>query len=234
MSYICTICARGGSKGIPNKNLRVLVNRPMIAFSVQQAIETSLFSQIAVSSDSPEILSAAAAAGATQTILRPASLAQDNSPKLPAIQHCVRTVEKMTGREFPVVVDLDATAPLRTPSDVEGAIAMLEQSGADNVITAALARRSPYFNLVELKKDGFATLSKTMATPPIRRQDVPPAFDMNASIYVWRREALFRSQRVIGDKTAVYVMPHERSIDIDSELDLEIVRFLMERQLLAK
>jgi N-acylneuraminate cytidylyltransferase/CMP-N,N'-diacetyllegionaminic acid synthase len=125
------------------------------------------------------------------------------------------------------LVDLDATSPLRTPEDIANAVRLLEESGAGNVLTAMPARRSPYFNLVELDGSGIVHLSKPLSSAVVRRQDAPKCYDMNASIYVWRRPALFESATLFNADTRLYVMPEERSIDIDSEVDFRFVEHLM-------
>ncbi|MCK9276307.1 MAG: acylneuraminate cytidylyltransferase family protein [Syntrophales bacterium] len=230
MNRLCTVCARGGSKGIKNKNLRNLKGRPLIAFSIEQARESGLFDLIAVSSDSDEILDVAGKYGADLLIARPQELATDNAAKLPAIRHCVTQAESYFGNLFDIIVDLDATSPLRLIEDIHGAVDLLERTGASNIITAAPARRSPYFNLVELDKDEVVKLSKPLDNPVVRRQDSPRCFDMNASIYVWKRSALFDYPTIFNDKTRLFVMPAERSVDIDSELDFDIVELILRRR----
>lgn len=230
VARICTICARGGSKGVPNKNIRSLLGKPLIAHSILHARATGLFYGVAVDSDSDEILETAGKWGADYLIKRPAELATDTAAKLPAIRHCVAEVERITGRTFATLVDLDATSPLRLPEDIEGCVRLLEERGVGNVITGMPARRSPYFNLVELDENGFARLSKKLAVPVVRRQDAPRCYDMNASVYVWRRDLLFASDTVFNADTLLYEMPEERSIDIDSELDFAFVEFLMGRK----
>lgn len=230
MSRVCTICVRGGSKGVMNKNIRELAGKPLIAHTLEQARSSRLFGVIAVSSDSPQILDTARRHGADLVVERPPELATDTAAKLPAIRHCVEQAEKFAGKRFDVVVDLDATSPLRLPEDIRGAVDLLETGGASNVITGAPARRSPYFNLVELGEDDVVQLSKPLAKPIVRRQDSPQCFDMNASIYVWRRDALFDHATVFASDTRLFVMPEERSIDIDSELDFEIVEILMRKR----
>lgn len=228
MSRLCTICARGGSKGVPGKNLRTVGGRPLIAHSVVQARDSGLFDVIAVSSDSAYIREAAMKAGATLEIDRPASLADDRAGKVPAILHALRTAEEITDRQFDFIVDLDVTSPLRDISDIVEAVRMVETSDAPNLITAAPARRSPYFNLVERDSSGQVRLSKPSTI--LRRQDVPECFDMNASIYVWRRESLLADNGLFNPGTLLMVMPEERSHDIDTELDLAIVDFLFQRR----
>ncbi|TDM09556.1 MAG: flagellar modification protein B [Ideonella sp. MAG2] len=226
MNRICTICARGGSKGVPNKNIRSLLGKPLIAHSIQQALDSQLFAAVAVSSDSDDILDVARRAGASLLIKRPDALATDQAAKLPVIQHCLLQAEAEAGRTFDVVVDLDATAPLRAVEDIVAATQMLEDTGVQNVITAMPARRSPYFNMVELDAAGYAHLSKPLDQQVVRRQDAPKCYDMNASIYAWKRPALLEGTSVFMERTRLYVMPEERSIDIDSELDFRFVEFL--------
>ncbi len=231
MNRICTICARQGSKGVKNKNIRLLLDRPLIAHSIAQAKNSGLFYGVAVSSDSDEILQIAKEWGADFLIKRPDELATDTAPKLPAILHCVTEVELMTNLKFDIIVDLDPTSPLRTIEDIQEATRMLEESQVSNVITGMPARRSPYFNLVEVNDRGTAFLSKSLPQGIVRRQDSPKCYDMNASIYVWKRDALLNSYTtVFNSDTKIYVMPEERSIDIDNELDFEFVEFLAKKR----
>lgn len=227
MKRLCTICARGGSKGVKGKNVRMLVGKPLIAHSIEQARASGLFDTLAVSSDSDEILEVARRWGCDHVIKRPDELATDQAAKLPVIRHCVAEVERLAACSFDTLVDLDATSPLRTPADIAAAVRLLEDSGAGNVLTAMPARRSPYFNLVEVDANGIVHLSKPLGKAVVRRQDAPKCFDMNASIYVWRRPVLFDSPGLFNADTRLYVMPEERSIDIDSELDFRFVEHLM-------
>lgn len=230
MKRLCTICARGGSKGVKNKNTRTLVNKPLIAFSIIQAKKSGLFEFVAVSSDSLLILDIAKEWGADYLIERPDEMATDHAAKLPAIRHCVMEVERKVGYKFDIAVDLDATSPLRDVQDIIDAVTMLEIRRVSNIITGSPSRRSPYFNLVELNEQGFVELSKTLPSTIIRRQDAPICYDMNASIYVWWRNKLIEQTNVFYNDTLIHVMPEERSIDIDSELDWEIVNYLMNRK----
>lgn len=229
MTRICTVCARGGSKGVKGKNTRLLNGKPLVALSIEQAKASGLFDVIAVSSDSEQILEIARAHGADYLVQRPEELATDTAAKLPVIRHCVAEVERRLGRAGTICVDLDATSPLRSIEDIRNAVALLEKTGAGNVITAMPARRSPYFNLVEVDEQGLVRLAKPVTTPFARRQDAPKCYDMNASIYVWKRDVLFDAPTLFNADTQLYVMPEERSIDIDSELDFLFVEFLMSR-----
>lgn len=233
MKRLCTICARGGSKGVKNKNLRDLMGKPLIAHSIEHAQASGLFSAIAVSSDSAEILAAAARCGAHHLIQRPPELASDVAPKLPAIRHCALETERITGCRYDIFVDLDATSPLRLPADIAGAVGLLESRKISNVITGAPARRSPYFNLVEVDNNGIVHLSKPLPAAIVRRQDAPRCYDMNASIYAWQREALLNADVLFQTDTMLFEMPEERSLDIDSELDFEMVALIMARRAAA-
>ncbi len=231
MNRICTICARGGSKGVKSKNTKQLLGKPLIAHTIIQAKKSQLFDVIAVSSDSDEILHLAKEYGADVVVKRPNELATDNAAKLPVIQHCLLTAEEQTDKKFDIVVDMDATSPLRLIEDIRSSVKMFEEDlTAHNLITGAPARRSPYFNLVEVDNDGHTTLSKSLENAVVRRQDAPKCFDMNASIYIWRRETLLGSSSVFLPKTLLYEMPEERSVDIDSELDFEFVAFLASKR----
>jgi N-acylneuraminate cytidylyltransferase/CMP-N,N'-diacetyllegionaminic acid synthase len=229
-SRLCTICARGGSKGVPGKNIRPLAGKPLIAHSIAVAKESGLFGLVAVSSDSQAILDAALAWGADLAIRRPDDLATDTAGKLPAIQHAVAESESRSGRRFDILVDLDATSPLRLPEDIVGALALMDAPGTGNVITGAPAHRSPYFNLVEADETGAVRPAKPLPRAVLRRQDAPVCYDMNASIYVWRHDRFMREPYVFDVGTRLYAMPPERSLDIDDELDFAIVEFLMQRR----
>ncbi|MBJ6359979.1 cytidylyltransferase domain-containing protein [Paenibacillus sp. GCM10012307] len=230
MKRLCTLCARGGSKGVPGKNIRPLLGKPLLAHSLLQAQTSGLFDTIAVSSDSEEILQTALKYGANLLITRPPDLAGDEAAKIPAIAHCAEEAERLTGIKYDTVTDLDATSPLRTIADIAGAVHLLETSEACNVITGHSSRRSPYFNIVEHQPDGSVKLVKTAETPIVRRQDAPRTYDMNASVYVWRRVWLRADYPLFTKRTLLYVMDAANSADIDSELDFLLVEELMRRR----
>ena len=231
MKRICTICARGGSKGVKNKNIRILSGKPLIAHTIKQAKDSGIFDLVAVSSDSLEILRVAQEYGADLVVERPIELASDFISKIPGIRHCVETAERTSGLKFDIVVDLDATSPLRIIEDIRGAVSLLEETKVSNVITGSPARRSPYFNLVEVDKNGFVGLSKPPVEYIARRQDSPSCYDMNASIYVWWRSSLFQFPTVFNNDTKLFIMPENRSTDIDNEFDFEIVEIITNKRL---
>lgn len=226
-NILCTICARAGSKGVKNKNIRDLHGKPLIAYTIEQARATEIFNHIVVSTDSDEIAEIAIEYGAEVFFKRSSEMASDTAGKLQVIRDAFIRSETHYDKKFDYLVDLDATSPLRMVEDITTCVDKLRNSDFNNIITAAPSRRSPYFNMVELDIDDNVRLSKSLNNNVTRRQDSPQVFDMNASIYVWNRQAILNDESVISEKTGLYVMPEERSLDIDSELDFAIVSFLM-------
>lgn len=224
---LCTICARGGSKGVKNKNIKEINGKPLIAYTIEQAKESGLFEHIVVSTDSDNIADIAKKYGAELFFKRRAELASDSAGKLDVIKDAFIRSEEHYNTTFDYLIDLDATAPLRNVADITNALKQFVENNNDNLITAMPSRRSPYFNLVEVDKNGKVSLSKPLESSIVRRQDVPKSYDMNASIYIWKRDAILNEKSLFLKKTGLYVMPEERSIDIDSELDYKFVEFLM-------
>ena len=223
MRTIASICARGGSLGIPRKNLEPLLGRPLIAYTIEQAIAVRSIDAVYVSTDDPEIAEVAARFGATVPFLRPAELATHAAAKILVIQHLCAWVESNVGT-FDRVVDLDPTSPLRTAQDIESCLALLDDR-TDVVITAFESEKNPYFNMVECKPGGNIGLVCQGSGPVVARQLAPSVYSMNASIYVWHRHTL--AQGLWDGRVRMHVMPRERSIDIDSPLDFQIVEMLM-------
>ncbi|OJI92457.1 N-acylneuraminate cytidylyltransferase [Planktotalea frisia] len=223
MTTICTICARGGSKGVPRKNVRMLWGKPLIAHTIEQAQACNLIDAIYVSTDDEEIAAIAREYGAIVPFLRPAELATSEAGKLPVIIHLVEHVETL-GVDVTRVVDLDPTSPLRDVADITAAVALLD-TDTDTVITAYPADKNPYFNMVEAKEDGNIRLVKPSSDGVASRQAAPDVYAMNASIYVWHRDTLAKG--LWAGRTRLHEMPHERSVDIDSEIDFKLVELLM-------
>lgn len=227
---LCTICARGGSKGVKNKNIRNLVGKPMIAHTIMQAQKSDLFDHIVISTDSDTIADVATQYGAEVFFKRSAEMASDTAGKLDVIKDAFLRSEVHYEKKFDYLIDLDATAPLRDTEDIINAFKQFIEDDNDNLITAMPSRRSPYFNLVEVDNRGKVSLSKTLNDTVTRRQDAPKSYDMNASIYIWKRDVLLNESSIFLEKTGLYIMPEERSIDVDCELDFKIVELLMEEK----
>ena len=225
MKVVATICARGGSKGVPGKNIRLLCGKPLLAHSIEVAQRCKLIDRVIISTDNPEIADIAREYGAEVPFLRPRKLAQDDTPKLPVIRHAVQFLEAQEGHHADIVVDLDATSPLRTEKDIEACIRMVRDEGADNAFSVTEARRNPYFNMVEII-NGKVRPVKELDHPITRRQDAPEVYDENASIYVWKRDVLMNEDSTYLENTRIYLMPRW-AIDIDDEIDFEFVEFIL-------
>ncbi|MGM7672130.1 acylneuraminate cytidylyltransferase family protein [Microbacterium sp. A93] len=223
MNTIATICARGGSKGVPGKNARLLLGRPLIAHTIEQALQSAVIDDVYVSTDSEAIAEASVQAGAKVLGMRPAYLATDTAPKIPVIEHLVNSVEE-SGVSVDRIIDLDPTSPLRSVSDIVDAAALLNDT-TDVVITGYLSDKNPYFNMVEDKGDGKFGLVCAPATTVAGRQAAPPVFAMNASIYCWWRNTL--SKGLWTGNVRLLEMPRERSIDIDHEMDWVLVENIL-------
>lgn len=223
MTTICTICARGGSVGVPRKNIRPLMGKPLIVHTIEQAQACQAIDAIYVSTDDEEIAEVARRAGANVPYLRPAELATSSAAKIPVIGHLVEKVESL-GVDVTRIIDLDPTSPLRLVEDIDKAAALLDAE-TDCVITAYPSDKNPYFNMVEAQPDGNIRLVKPLSDGVTSRQAAPRVYSMNASIYVWHRHTL--TAGLWNGRTKLYEMPHERSVDIDSEIDFRLVEMLM-------
>ena len=223
---IATICARGGSKALPGKNLRPLAGQPLIVHTIEHALACRGIDGVFVSTDDEQIAEVAQRAGAQVPYLRPAELATDEAPKLPAIGHLVAHLER-SGMSVDTVVDLQPTSPLRRPEDIEAALALLDD--ADLVVSVTEPSHNPYYTLAEADAEGRLQLSKPAGFA--RRQDAPAVWGLNGSIYVWRRAALTKAiaEGFWSVRAKPYAMPRRRSVDIDDLEDFELAQWLLQR-----
>lgn len=231
MRVVATLCARGGSVGLPGKNIKSLHGKPLICYSIEQAQACNFINEIYVSTDDHEIAAIAQQAGAKVPFIRPAELAQNDTSKLVVIQHLIEKIE--LNPKVDIVIDLDITSPLRQVQDIHNCYEMLIQDNdIDLVITGYRSNKNPYFNMVEYDNEGYVNLSKNSIHSVTSRQNAPDVYAMNASIYVWQRYAL--ANGLWGNKKIkLYEMPQERSIDIDTPLDWKLVEILMSEKMLC-
>lgn len=228
MKTICLICARGGSKGVPGKNIRVLGDRPLIAHSIQMAQRSAFFDAVVVSTDSEEIASVAREFGAEVPFMRPPELATDQSGKVDAMLY---TIERLIaeGRSIDRVVDLDPTVPFLNASDVANCVAVLREQDCDTAVGVTPAHINPYFNMVEVNDRGFLRLSKTdsgdFTANYKRRQDCPPVYSLHGLIG-FKVLPFLKNRHVYNQRTLPVVCPPERSIMIDTELEFKFAEFM--------
>lgn len=231
MRTLITICARGGSKGIPGKNIKSIAGKPLMGYTidcarkVQQALGET---DIILSTDSEEIIKVAASLGLETPYRRPAELANDTCGKLDAIDHAWRWAEEYYNCRYDYVLDLDCTAPLRNLEDVLAGFGILEKDAkALDLFSVSPAARNPYFNMVEQKESGYFDLVKD-GSAFTSRQSAPRVYDMNASYYIYRRAFFEQGLRDPNTPLSlVYVMPH-RCFDLDEPVDFDFMEYLME------
>lgn len=228
---LCTICARAGSKGVKNKNIKELCGKPLIAYSIEQARLCELFSHIVLSTDSDEIARIGQKFGAEVFFKRSDELSNDSAGKVPVIRDALLKSQEHFGKKFDYIIDLDVSSPLRLVSDIKEAFGYFQAKNYDNLISVSPSRKNPYFNIVELDDKANAVLSKPLENHILSRQSAPKTYDANGSIYIWKNEALLSGDSVFLANTGIYVMSEENSYDIDSELDFLFVEFLMKRRL---
>lgn len=229
MKTLLTIAARGGSKGVVNKNIRSVMGKPLIAHTILQAQRWGMAEHVVVTTDSPEIAAIARDFGAEVPFLRPAELATDTAGKVEVLRHALQACEAHYQTSFDGVVDLDPTAPLRRISDIENAYQLFLEKRPKTIFSGVPCHKNPYFNMVEVGRDGYAVLCKRTAQAVLRRQDGPQVYDLNASIYVYQREFLTdpSSCSVITDRSLVYVMDSISAFDVDREIDFQFLEFIL-------
>lgn len=223
---LAVVPARGGSKSIPRKNLAPLAGRPMIVYTIEPAIAANCISRLVVTTDSPEIAEVARNHGAEVPFLRPIELARDDTPGIDPILHAVRWLEEHEGYRADYVMVLQPTSPFRTPEDIRGALRLAEARRADAVVTVSLADHHPYW-MKRLDESGRLQSFISLDRPYTRRQDMPPAYALNGAIYLARWAALLSKRTFYTENTYAYVMPQERSLDVDSPWDLYLADLVM-------
>ncbi len=230
MNILCTICAREGSKEVKNKNIKLINKKPLIYYTIKQAINSKLFDEIVVSTDSIKISNLSKKFGANSFFIRPKIISNDRAPKILAIQHALIKSERYYDKKYDFVVDLDVTSPLRNILDIKKSLYKLINSSSNNLVTVCKAKKNPYFNMYEYKNN-ILKKAKTNNNKFLRRQDAPVIYENNASIYIWRKDFLLKTKKVLNNKTIFYEMPADRSIDIDSIFDFKLVKCIIEKGL---
>jgi len=216
---------RKGSSEVKNKNLKIVNNKPLLFYTINQALQSKIFDSIVVSTDSIKILNLSKKFGAECWFLRPKKLATNKISKRPAIIHALHRAEKKHSVKYDVIFDLDVTSPLRNINDIANSYKFFIKKNASNLFSVTEARKNPYFNMVEFKKNKYDLVIPNSKITS--RQTAPIVYEMNASIYIWKRNNLLRSKTLFGKNTVIYKMPQNRSIDIDSNFDLEMIKNLI-------
>ena len=219
MKALGIIPARGGSKGVPRKNIRLLCGKPLIQYTAEAALASSRLSRVILSTEDEEIAEVGRRCGLEVPFLRPAELARDETPTLPVVQHAVRWIEA-EGNRYDVICLLQPTNPLRGADDIDDCIQLLEASGADAVITVlpVPAEFNPHWVYLP-DEAGLLRLSTGEADPLPRRQALPAAFHREGSVYVTRRNVLMEENSLYGSRLRGHLMSSNQCINIDTEAD---------------
>jgi CMP-N,N'-diacetyllegionaminic acid synthase len=230
MMILGTICCRGGSKGVPGKNIRLLNGKPLITYTIETARICTTIDDVIVSTDNETIANIAIENGVRVPFIRPAFLATDEASKWPVFLHAVEAYEQKFGKEISYIVDMDVTVPLKTAADIDNAVKMaLLYPETDVVITGYLPEKNPYFNMMEVNKKGYAEIVKNLEEPIVRRQDAPKVFSLSGAAFVIKKSALYNYSHWSQAICRVYEMPRERALDIDEEIDFELIKLLLNR-----
>jgi CMP-N,N'-diacetyllegionaminic acid synthase len=229
MNITCVIGARGGSKGLAGKNIRPMLSKPLIAWSIEQAKACPEICRVVVSTDSEAIADVALKYGAEVPFMRPAELANDSAGKWGVWKHALGACEQHYSEAVDIFVDLDCTSPLRDVEDISRAIAQFKDSGVDAVFSVCEARKNPYFNMLEVV-DGCLRISKALHHPIVSRQDAPAVYEHVASIYVLSPNYLRTGTGLLSGCTQGYDIGASKSLDVDSQFDFELIEYLMRKR----
>ncbi len=222
------IPARGGSKGVPKKNLRELNGIPLVAHAIQAAHTSKLIDRTIVSSDDPEIIKVSTEYGAEAPFIRPSKLAEDDSPEWLTWRHALEFWETYEPNCYiKALACVSPTSPMRSPYDIDICIQTLLETDADIVITVTPSSRNPYFNMIEISKEGYAKLVNTTNNVIHRRQEAPQVFDITTVAYAIRPDFVKLANSMFDGKIRTVEIPANRSLDIDTELDMKFAEFLM-------
>jgi len=230
MKILCSICARGNSKGLRNKNLKKLNGKSLLARNIELAKKTKLFDKIVCSSESVKILNVAKKYKVDLLIKRPSNLSRDKTSKLAAIKHLFKSSENYFNYKFDLIVDLDVSAPLKQSSDIKKCINIIKKEKTfRNLVTLSPSRKNPYFNMVEIDNKGKLKLVKSNKKITARQQ-APKVYDVNAGIYAWNRLGIKKNKHIINKNTLFHITSHKTSIDIDTIDDFKLVKYFQKNK----
>lgn len=222
---LAVIPARGGSKGIPGKNIAPVGGKPLIAWSIEAALAAQSRPRVIVSTDADDIAACATSCGAEVPFRRPAALATDDAPGEAPILHALQWLRESEGWEPDLVMCLQPTSPLRTAADIDASIARLEALDADSLVSVTSADPHPYWTKRIDEGGWIRSFLPDVGMP--RRQDLPAVYALNGAIYLSRRAALLEAGGWYAGRTCGYVMPADRSLDIDTPWDLHLADLIL-------
>ena len=227
---ICFIAARGGSKGIPRKNIRTLGSKPLIAHTIERSIDSGLFSHIVVSTEDDDIARISKQYGAEIPFKRPKKLATDTAGMTEVMIHGITQLYSL-GYKFDIFVNRDCTVPFIRNSDIDGTINLLRKTKCDVVYGVYIQHFNPYFNMMESTKNGFLKFSKKLAVRPKRRQDAPKVYQLNG-LYTYNAKRFLKFKKAFLPRGLPYEIPPETGLMIDTELEFKIAKMMLKQRLI--
>jgi CMP-N-acetylneuraminic acid synthetase len=228
--YTAFIFARGGSKGLPGKNLRDLNGKSLLRRAIETCQATPEIGRVVVSTEDKDIAAAAKSLGADVPFVRPPELAQDESPELEAWKHALRTLQDIEGQMPETLVSVPTTAPLREPKDLSNCLEHYVQTSADLVITSAESPHNPYFNVFEQSDTGEVLVPMLRTENAFRRQNVPQVNFITPICYVARSSYVLDCQNLFEGKVRTHVVEADRAVDVDTLMDFEYAEYLIHRR----
>jgi len=230
MKPICIIAARGGSKGVPRKNIRLLVNKPLIAHAIENALKSRIFSHVIVSTEDEEIAKVSKKYGAEVPFMRPKSLAKDTTGMADVLIHAVKKLNSL-GYDFDIFVNRDCTVPFLRNSDIASCIKLLKKSQSDAVYGVYVQHFNPYFNMMEIASNGYLKFSKKMKIKPVRRQDAPKVYQLNG-LFVYNTKQFMKYKNQYPPKGISFEIPSETGLMIDTELEFKTAEMIIKHKLI--
>jgi len=232
MKPLCFIAARGGSKGVPRKNLRKLIDKPLIAHTIEKSIKSKIFSKVIVSTEDQEIAEVAKQYGAEVPFMRPKKLALDTTGMAEVMLHGINKLNEL-GYEFEIFINRDCTVPFIRDSDIKSSIKLLQKKKCDAVYGVYVQHFNPYFNMMEIKNNGYLKFSKEMKKKPHRRQDAPKVYQLNG-YFVYNKKRFLKFKNQYPPKGLPWEIPVESGLMIDTELEFKIAEMMMRSKIMKK
>ena len=232
MKSICFIGARGGSKGVPKKNIRLLGGKPLISYAIESALNSNIFQDVIVSTDSEEIAKIAKKYGAEVPFMRPKKLATDKAGMYEVILHGINNLKSL-GYDFDILVNRDCTVPFIRNKDIVGTINLLKKEKVDAVYGVYKQHHNPYFNMMEIKKENYMDFSKKLQTQISGRQNSPIVYQLNG-LFVLNIENFLKTKKFYSTKTIPYLISPEHGFMIDTEFEFQIADMVAKKRIKLK
>ena len=230
MKPICVIPARGGSKGIPRKNIRKILGKPLIAYTIEKSLKSKIFSHVIVSTEDQEIADISKKFGAEIPFMRPKKLAKDTTSMVEVLLHAVTKLNSL-GYDFDIFVNRDCTVPFIQNSDIRASINLLKRKRCNAVYGVYLQHFNPYFNMVEIGEGGYLEFSKKTKIKPTRRQEAKKVFQLNG-LFTYKTQEFLKYKNQFPPKGLPILIPPESGIMIDTELEFKTVEMMFKQKMM--